>query len=135
MPVYPDRSKLEAAEAKLSDCAPLVFAGEIRSLQEQLAKVCMCVCVRVCVCTVGVRGGDMLTARAARQGSPLEIPVCMCMCMCMCMCVRACVRVCVRARMRMCACVLVFLWGKGSSQKGPSSLRLCGVTSLSYQEK
>ena len=38
LPTYADEAKLEAAEAKLRKVSPLVFAGEIRSMQEQLAK-------------------------------------------------------------------------------------------------
>lgn len=37
-PNYLDLSKLEAVEKKLSNVAPLVFAGEVRTLQEELAK-------------------------------------------------------------------------------------------------
>ncbi|KAJ8608872.1 hypothetical protein CTAYLR_005258 [Chrysophaeum taylorii] len=35
---YPDQSELEKVERELSGCAPLVFAGEVRTLQEKLAK-------------------------------------------------------------------------------------------------
>jgi len=35
---YPDREELESVERELSRCAPLVFAGEVRTLQESLAK-------------------------------------------------------------------------------------------------
>ncbi|KAJ1451821.1 DAHP synthetase [Pelagophyceae sp. CCMP2097] len=35
---YPDKVALEAAEAELGRAAPLVFAGEVRTLQEQLAR-------------------------------------------------------------------------------------------------
>lgn len=38
-PVYPDADALAAAEAKMSKYPPLVFAGEIRSLKEDLAAV------------------------------------------------------------------------------------------------
>ncbi|WP_432698012.1 class II 3-deoxy-7-phosphoheptulonate synthase [Marinobacterium sp. YM272] len=38
-PVYPDADALAAAEAKLSKYPPLVFAGEIRSLKEDLTAV------------------------------------------------------------------------------------------------
>ncbi|TCK07375.1 class II 3-deoxy-7-phosphoheptulonate synthase [Marinobacterium mangrovicola] len=38
-PVYPDADALAAAEAKMSKYPPLVFAGEIRSLKEDLASV------------------------------------------------------------------------------------------------
>mmetsp|Transcript_34509 Transcript_34509/g.38148 ORF Transcript_34509/g.38148 Transcript_34509/m.38148 type:complete len:490 (+) Transcript_34509:114-1583(+) len=41
IPVYPDMDGLRAAEKKISKCAPLVFAGEVRTLQDQLADVCM----------------------------------------------------------------------------------------------
>jgi 3-deoxy-7-phosphoheptulonate synthase len=39
MPVYLDTAKLAAAEAKLAKLPPLVFAGEARNLQAQLARV------------------------------------------------------------------------------------------------
>jgi len=38
IPEYPDQEALEAAEAVLAKSAPLVFAGEVRTLEEQLAK-------------------------------------------------------------------------------------------------
>ena len=38
-PVYPDIAKLRACEDKLSKLPPLVFAGEVRNLQTELAKV------------------------------------------------------------------------------------------------
>jgi 3-deoxy-7-phosphoheptulonate synthase len=38
-PVYPDIAKLRACEDKLSKLPPLVFAGEVRNLQAELAKV------------------------------------------------------------------------------------------------
>lgn len=38
MPVYEDEEELEDAVARLDRCSPLVFAGEIRSLHEQLAR-------------------------------------------------------------------------------------------------
>mmetsp|Transcript_18745 Transcript_18745/g.37130 ORF Transcript_18745/g.37130 Transcript_18745/m.37130 type:complete len:500 (+) Transcript_18745:67-1566(+) len=38
MPDYPDQEALLAAEQELKNCAPLVFAGEVRDLQEKLAK-------------------------------------------------------------------------------------------------
>ncbi|SEG52443.1 class II 3-deoxy-7-phosphoheptulonate synthase [Marinobacterium lutimaris] len=38
-PVYPDADALAAAEAKMSKYPPLVFAGEIRSLKQDLASV------------------------------------------------------------------------------------------------
>lgn len=41
IPVYPDQEALENTEEKLSHCAPLVFAGEVRILQDQLSKACM----------------------------------------------------------------------------------------------
>jgi len=37
IPVYPDQEALEEAEKKLSKSAPLVFAGEVRTLSDQLA--------------------------------------------------------------------------------------------------
>eukprot|EP00597_Dinobryon_sp_UTEXLB2267_P002825 CAMPEP_0170081690 /NCGR_PEP_ID=MMETSP0019_2-20121128/17486_1 /TAXON_ID=98059 /ORGANISM="Dinobryon sp., Strain UTEXLB2267" /LENGTH=475 /DNA_ID=CAMNT_0010296229 /DNA_START=120 /DNA_END=1547 /DNA_ORIENTATION=+ len=37
-PNYPDETKVKEVEAKLSKAAPLVFAGEVRTLQEELAK-------------------------------------------------------------------------------------------------
>ena len=37
IPVYPDQDALEAVEKKLSKSAPLVFAGEVRTLSDQLA--------------------------------------------------------------------------------------------------
>ena len=41
IPEYPDAEKLAAAEAELRGSAPLVFAGEVRALQEDLAKACL----------------------------------------------------------------------------------------------
>jgi len=38
MPKYEDKEEVEAAVEKLRNCAPLVFAGEVRSLQENLAR-------------------------------------------------------------------------------------------------
>jgi len=38
MPVYDDKAELDRAVEELSNQAPLVFAGEVRSLHEQLAK-------------------------------------------------------------------------------------------------
>jgi len=38
MPIYPDQAALSAAEAKLSTLPPLVFAGEARALQQDLAR-------------------------------------------------------------------------------------------------
>lgn len=37
IPVYPDEDALNKVEQRLAKSAPLVFAGEVRSLQEQLA--------------------------------------------------------------------------------------------------
>lgn len=37
IPVYPDQEALEEVERELSKSAPLVFAGEVRTLSEQLA--------------------------------------------------------------------------------------------------
>jgi 3-deoxy-7-phosphoheptulonate synthase len=39
-PKYEDPEELEAAVAKLARCSPLVFAGEVRTLHEQLARAC-----------------------------------------------------------------------------------------------
>jgi len=41
IPEYPDKDALSRAEEKISKCAPLVFAGEIRSLSDQLSQACM----------------------------------------------------------------------------------------------
>lgn len=38
MPVYESKEELEEVIGKLGRCSPLVFAGEVRSLQEQLAR-------------------------------------------------------------------------------------------------
>ncbi|WP_086242830.1 class II 3-deoxy-7-phosphoheptulonate synthase [Campylobacter devanensis] len=38
-PVYPDTNKLRECEDKLSKLPPLVFAGEVRNLKDELAKV------------------------------------------------------------------------------------------------
>jgi hypothetical protein len=38
MPVYEDQDELKAATDELGGYSPLVFAGEVRSLQENLAK-------------------------------------------------------------------------------------------------
>ena len=38
LPEYPDPTAVEAAEEKLRRCAPLVFAGEMRQLNAELAK-------------------------------------------------------------------------------------------------
>lgn len=40
MPVYDDESELNSAVERLEGCSPLVFAGEVRSLQESLARAC-----------------------------------------------------------------------------------------------
>jgi 3-deoxy-7-phosphoheptulonate synthase len=40
MPDYEDETELEAVVKKLGRCSPLVFAGEVRSLHEQLARAC-----------------------------------------------------------------------------------------------
>uniref|UniRef100_A0A7S4JFB4 Phospho-2-dehydro-3-deoxyheptonate aldolase n=1 Tax=Odontella aurita TaxID=265563 RepID=A0A7S4JFB4_9STRA len=40
MPVYDDEEELDAAVKRLERCSPLVFAGEVRSLHEQLARAC-----------------------------------------------------------------------------------------------
>lgn len=39
-PNYEDPQELEEAVNKLKKCSPLVFAGEVRSLHEQLARAC-----------------------------------------------------------------------------------------------
>ena len=39
-PNYPDKERLDNAVSDLKRCAPLVFAGEVRELHEQLAKAC-----------------------------------------------------------------------------------------------
>jgi 3-deoxy-7-phosphoheptulonate synthase len=39
-PNYENPEELDAAVAKLKKCSPLVFAGEVRSLHEQLARAC-----------------------------------------------------------------------------------------------
>lgn len=39
-PKYEDEEELQAAIDKLSGCSPLVFAGEVRTLHEQLARAC-----------------------------------------------------------------------------------------------
>ncbi|MFV0430608.1 MAG: class II 3-deoxy-7-phosphoheptulonate synthase [Alphaproteobacteria bacterium] len=39
MPTYPDNEALKKAEEKLSSVPPLIFAGEVRQLKRQLAKV------------------------------------------------------------------------------------------------
>lgn len=38
MPTYEDQSEVDAAVEEMEKCAPLVFAGEVRNLHEQLAK-------------------------------------------------------------------------------------------------
>jgi len=40
MPVYDNPAELQQAIDKLSRCSPLVFAGEVRTLHEQLARAC-----------------------------------------------------------------------------------------------
>ncbi|MCY4445899.1 MAG: 3-deoxy-7-phosphoheptulonate synthase class II [Rhodobacteraceae bacterium] len=40
MPEYPNQDKLNSVTRHLSQCPPLVFGGEVRSLREQLAEVC-----------------------------------------------------------------------------------------------
>ena len=40
MPVYDDESELDDAVKELERCSPLVFAGEVRSLHEKLARAC-----------------------------------------------------------------------------------------------
>lgn len=40
MPSYPDLQSLQTVENKLSQYPPLVFAGEVRQLRQELAKVC-----------------------------------------------------------------------------------------------
>lgn len=40
MPNYPDLQSLQTVENKLSQYPPLVFAGEVRQLRQELAKVC-----------------------------------------------------------------------------------------------
>lgn len=40
-PNYPDPAAVTDVEQRLSNCAPLVFAGEVRTLQEELAKASM----------------------------------------------------------------------------------------------
>lgn len=40
MPVYDDEKELEDAVKRIERCSPLVFAGEVRSLHEQLARAC-----------------------------------------------------------------------------------------------
>jgi len=39
-PKYEDQEEFEAAIEKLEGCSPLVFAGEVRTLHEQLARAC-----------------------------------------------------------------------------------------------
>ncbi len=39
-PNYQDQDELNVAIKKLSSCSPLVFAGEVRTLHEQLARAC-----------------------------------------------------------------------------------------------
>jgi 3-deoxy-7-phosphoheptulonate synthase len=40
MPDYEDQEELDGVVKKLGRCSPLVFAGEVRSLHEQLARAC-----------------------------------------------------------------------------------------------
>jgi 3-deoxy-7-phosphoheptulonate synthase len=40
MPVYDDAEELATAVTRIEKCSPLVFAGEVRSLHEQLARAC-----------------------------------------------------------------------------------------------
>lgn len=40
MPVYEDEAELNDAVDRLKQCSPLVFAGEVRALHEQLARAC-----------------------------------------------------------------------------------------------
>jgi len=40
MPVYDDKDELDKAVGRLERCSPLVFAGEVRYLNEQLARAC-----------------------------------------------------------------------------------------------
>ena len=40
MPVYEDEAELNGAVDRLKQCSPLVFAGEVRALHEQLARAC-----------------------------------------------------------------------------------------------
>lgn len=40
MPVYDDEEELSNAVSHLESCSPLVFAGEVRTLHEQLARAC-----------------------------------------------------------------------------------------------
>lgn len=40
MPVYDNQDELDEAVAKLERCSPLVFAGEVRTLHENLARAC-----------------------------------------------------------------------------------------------
>lgn len=40
MPVYDEQSEVDAAVSTLEKCSPLVFAGEVRALTEQLARAC-----------------------------------------------------------------------------------------------
>jgi len=41
IPKYPDQDHLEAVEKKLANSAPLVFAGEVRTLEDQLAQAAL----------------------------------------------------------------------------------------------
>ena len=40
-PQYPDEAEVDKVVGELSNCAPLVFAGEVRTLQEELARASM----------------------------------------------------------------------------------------------
>jgi len=40
MPLYEDQTEVDEAVEDLEKCSPLVFAGEVRSLHEQLARAC-----------------------------------------------------------------------------------------------
>jgi len=40
LPIYDDQSEVDLAVERLERCSPLVFAGEVRSLSEQLARAC-----------------------------------------------------------------------------------------------
>jgi len=68
MPVYEDSSELKSATDELSGYSPLVFAGEVRSLQESLAKA-----------SQGhgflLMGGDCAEAfNEVREGEKSELP-------------------------------------------------------------
>ena len=40
MPIYDDQKELDSAIKTLERCSPLVFAGEVRTLHENLARAC-----------------------------------------------------------------------------------------------